>query len=57
MRHSTDQVDNRLRDHGLPTDTQWLTVAPTGPHLVGDVLQRAAASLGGPGLSIDMDPR
>jgi hypothetical protein len=32
-------------------------VAPTGPHLVGDVLQRAAGALGGPGLSIDMDPR
>ncbi|WP_406425680.1 phenazine antibiotic biosynthesis protein [Streptomyces sp. NBC_01589] len=57
MRHSTAQVDTRLREHGLPVGAQWLTVAPTGPHLVGDVLQRAAASLGGPGLSIDMDPR
>lgn len=57
MRHSTEQVDRRLRAHGLPLGAQWLTVAPTGPHLVGDVLQRAAASLGGPGLSIDMDPR
>ncbi|WP_210571997.1 phenazine antibiotic biosynthesis protein [Streptomyces sp. GESEQ-4] len=57
MRHSTEQVDRRLREHGLPLGAQWLTVAPTGPHLVGDVLQRAAASLGGPGLSIDMDPR
>ncbi len=57
MRHSTEQVDKRLRDHGLPVGAQWLTVAPTGPHLVGDVLQRAAGSLGGPGLSIDMDPR
>ncbi|MFJ9034021.1 phenazine antibiotic biosynthesis protein [Streptomyces sp. NPDC102274] len=57
MRHSTEQVDRRLRAHELPLGAQWLTVAPTGPHLVGDVLQRAAASLGGPGLSIDMDPR
>ncbi|MFG2359763.1 phenazine antibiotic biosynthesis protein [Streptomyces sp. NPDC048521] len=57
MRHSTEQVDKRLREHGLPIGRQWLTVAPTGPHLVGDVLQRAAGSLGGPGLSIDMDPR
>ncbi|MGW2050530.1 phenazine antibiotic biosynthesis protein [Streptomyces sp. NPDC001858] len=57
MRHSTEQVDQRLRAHGMPLGAQWLTVAPTGPHLVGDVLQRAAASLGGPGLSIDMDPR
>ncbi|MGX1267934.1 phenazine antibiotic biosynthesis protein [Streptomyces phaeoluteigriseus] len=57
MRHSTEQVDMRLRQHGLPPGAQWLTVAPTGPHLVGDVLQRAAAALGGPGLSIDMDPR
>ncbi|MGV9348352.1 phenazine antibiotic biosynthesis protein [Streptomyces spiralis] len=57
MRHSTEQVDQRLREHGLPVGAQWLTVAPTGPHLVGDVLQRAAGSLGGPGLSIDMDPR
>ncbi|MFG3321334.1 phenazine antibiotic biosynthesis protein [Streptomyces sp. NPDC048171] len=57
VRHSTAQVDRRLREHGLPVGAQWLTVAPTGPHLVGDVLQRAAASLGGPGMSIDMDPR
>ncbi|WP_406485853.1 phenazine antibiotic biosynthesis protein [Streptomyces phaeochromogenes] len=55
--HSTEQIDRRLRAHGLPAGTQWLTVAPTGPHLVGDVLQRAARSLGGPGLSVDMDPR
>lgn len=57
MRHSTEQVDRGLRAHGLPTGAQWLSVAPTGPHLVGDVLHRAAASLGGPGLGIDMDPR
>ncbi|WP_225811981.1 phenazine antibiotic biosynthesis protein [Streptomyces spinosus] len=57
VRHSTEQVDKRLRDHGLPVGGHWLTVAPTGPHLVGDVLQRAAGSLGGTGLSIDMDPR
>jgi hypothetical protein len=57
MRHSTEQVDRRLRAHGLPVDAQWLTVAPTGPHLVGDVLQRAASALGGVSLSIDMDPR
>ncbi|MFJ4624391.1 phenazine antibiotic biosynthesis protein [Streptomyces sp. NPDC088812] len=57
LRHSTEHVDKRLREHGLPVGAQWLTVAPTGPHLVGDVLQRAAGSLGGPGLSVDMDPR
>jgi phenylacetate-coenzyme A ligase PaaK-like adenylate-forming protein len=57
VRHSTRQVDTRLRAHGLPVGAQWLTVAPTGPHLVGDVLQRAAAALGGPALSVDMDPR
>ncbi|MFE0450116.1 phenazine antibiotic biosynthesis protein [Streptomyces sp. NPDC058914] len=57
VRHSTQQVDKRLRDHGLPVGSQWLTVAPTGPHLVGDVLHRAAGSLGGPALSVDMDPR
>ncbi|RPF30463.1 phenazine antibiotic biosynthesis protein [Streptomyces sp. TLI_185] len=57
VRHSTRQIDARLREHGLPVGAQWLTVAPTGPHLVGDVLQRAAASLGGPALSVDMDPR
>ncbi|WP_240980594.1 MULTISPECIES: hypothetical protein [unclassified Streptomyces] len=57
MRHSTEHVEQSLRAHKVPNGAQWLTVAPTGPHLVGDVLQRAAASLGGPGLSIDMDPR
>jgi phenylacetate-coenzyme A ligase PaaK-like adenylate-forming protein len=57
MWRSTEQVDRSLRAHRVPVGAQWLTVAPTGPHLVGDVLQRAAASLGGAGLSIDMDPR
>ncbi|MET9913192.1 phenazine antibiotic biosynthesis protein [Streptomyces sp. NPDC006476] len=57
MRHSTEQVNRRLRAHGLPDGGLWLTVAPTGPHLVGDVLQRAAAGLGSVGLSVDMDPR
>ncbi|MFH8442992.1 phenazine antibiotic biosynthesis protein [Streptomyces sp. NPDC018026] len=57
MRRGTEQVDARLRAHGVPVGAHWLTVAPTGPHLVGDVLQRAAAALGAPGLSIDMDPR
>ncbi|MBT2409001.1 phenazine antibiotic biosynthesis protein [Streptomyces sp. ISL-12] len=56
-RHSTEQVDRRLRAHGVPAGRPWLTVAPTGPHLVGDVLQRAAAALGGPALGVDMDPR
>ncbi|MFJ8357244.1 phenazine antibiotic biosynthesis protein [Streptomyces sp. NPDC093984] len=57
MRHGTEQVGRRLKDHGLPVGALWLTVAPTGPHLVGDVLQRAAAGLGSPGLGVDMDPR
>ncbi|MDX3853162.1 AMP-binding protein [Streptomyces sp. AK02-01A] len=57
MRRSARQVDSRLRAHDLPVGAHWLTVAPTGPHLVGDVLQRAAAGLGGTGLTIDMDPR
>ncbi|GAA2332116.1 phenazine antibiotic biosynthesis protein [Streptomyces kunmingensis] len=56
-RHSTHHVAHGLRAHGLPTATPWLSVAPTGPHLVGDVLNRAASSLGGPALGIDMDPR
>ncbi|MGY5051231.1 phenazine antibiotic biosynthesis protein [Streptomyces sp. 900105755] len=56
-RHGSAQVTRRLRDHALPVGALWLTVAPTGPHLVGDVLQRAAASLGSPGLGVDMDPR
>ncbi|MFJ6087907.1 phenazine antibiotic biosynthesis protein [Streptomyces sp. NPDC092369] len=56
-RHSTHQVTRRLQDHGLPVGALWLTVAPTGPHLVGDVLQRAAAGLQGPVLGVDMDPR
>ncbi|MCQ4207683.1 long-chain fatty acid--CoA ligase [Streptomyces longispororuber] len=57
MRHSTEQVARGLRAHGLPAGAPWLSVAPTGPHLVGDVLTRAAASLGGPALGVDMDPR
>jgi len=57
MRHSTQQVERGLRAHDVPVGALWLSVAPTGPHLVGDVLHRAAASLGAPALGIDMDPR
>ncbi|MFD7681328.1 phenazine antibiotic biosynthesis protein [Streptomyces sp. NPDC060187] len=57
MHRSADQVTRQLTRHSLPVGALWLTVAPTGPHLVGDVLQRAAAGLGSPGLSVDMDPR
>jgi acyl-CoA synthetase (AMP-forming)/AMP-acid ligase II len=42
---------------GVPRDRNWLFLFPNGPHMVGEIMRRQAAALGGLGFTIDFDPR
>ncbi|MCW3047620.1 MAG: putative arylcarboxylate reductase component [Solirubrobacterales bacterium] len=47
-----------LEAHGLTlTNRNWLVLTPSGPHMVGEMVRRQAAALGGLNFAIDMDPR
>jgi hypothetical protein len=46
-----------LEARGVPRDGNWLALVPSGPHMVGEMMRRQAASLGGLLFTIDMDPR
>jgi phenylacetate-coenzyme A ligase PaaK-like adenylate-forming protein len=43
--------------HGVPTDRNWLVLAPSGPHFVGEVMRQQALARGGLRFTIDLDPR
>ena len=47
----------RLDDHGFVRGVNWLGIIPTGPHFVGELFARSAATHGNLGFSIDLDPR
>jgi hypothetical protein len=42
---------------GVPATGNWLVLAPTGPHMVGELVRRQAAARGGICFTIDLDPR
>ena len=42
---------------GVPRDVGWLTLFPSGPHYVGEMLHEQATAFGGVRFAIDMDPR
>jgi phenylacetate-coenzyme A ligase PaaK-like adenylate-forming protein len=42
---------------GIESGVDWLFVAPSGPHGVGEVMGRVVASRGGIKFTVDMDPR
>jgi phenylacetate-coenzyme A ligase PaaK-like adenylate-forming protein len=46
-----------LNRFGVASGVDWLFVAPSGPHGVGDVMGRVVASRGGTKFTVDMDPR
>jgi phenylacetate-coenzyme A ligase PaaK-like adenylate-forming protein len=46
-----------LDARGVPRDRDWLAVAPSGPHMAGELMRRQAAAMGGVLFTIDMDPR
>ncbi|MCX4686557.1 phenylacetate--CoA ligase family protein [Kitasatospora purpeofusca] len=47
----------QLDGHGVPQGVNWLVVAPTGPHMVGDVIKAQTAYRGGLAFTVDLDPR
>jgi phenylacetate-coenzyme A ligase PaaK-like adenylate-forming protein len=42
---------------GVASGVDWLFIAPSGPHGVGDVMGRVVARRGGTKFTVDMDPR
>jgi phenylacetate-coenzyme A ligase PaaK-like adenylate-forming protein len=47
----------QLDGHGVPQKANWLSVVPSGPHMVGDIIARQAAYRGGLSFAVDLDPR
>jgi phenylacetate-coenzyme A ligase PaaK-like adenylate-forming protein len=46
-----------LDARGVPRNRDWLALIPSGPHLIGEMVRRQAAAMGGVEFTIDMDPR
>jgi hypothetical protein len=47
----------RADEHAVPRNTPWLAITPTGPHMVGHLLEQQARTRGGIPFTVDMDPR
>uniref|UniRef100_A0AAU2JSB0 Phenazine antibiotic biosynthesis protein n=1 Tax=Streptomyces sp. NBC_00049 TaxID=2903617 RepID=A0AAU2JSB0_9ACTN len=47
----------QLDRHGMPRNVNWLTVTPSGPHLVGDLIKHQTAYRGGMSFKVDLDLR
>jgi phenylacetate-coenzyme A ligase PaaK-like adenylate-forming protein len=48
---------SNLEAYGVPRNRNWLTLIPSGPHMVGAQVKAQAVALGGIRFAIDMDPR
>ncbi|MGH3166478.1 MAG: phenazine antibiotic biosynthesis protein [Trebonia sp.] len=46
-----------LDAHGFTRGVNWLGIVPTGPHFVGELFARSAATHGDLGFRVDLDPR
>ncbi|MCX2729815.1 AMP-binding protein [Saccharopolyspora sp. NFXS83] len=47
----------RMDDLGFPRDANWLTVAPSGPHIFGRLMAELPRMRGGVAFTVDLDPR
>jgi hypothetical protein len=47
----------RMDELGFPRGVNWLTLAPTGPHIFGRLMAELPRLRGGIGFSVDLDPR
>ncbi|MBB5160014.1 phenazine antibiotic biosynthesis protein [Saccharopolyspora phatthalungensis] len=47
----------RMDELGFPTGANWLTVAPSGPHIFGRLMAELPRMRGGIGFTVDLDPR
>lgn len=46
-----------LDARGVPADSNSLALAPSGPHMIGEIARQQVAARGGVRFAIDMDPR
>jgi acyl-CoA synthetase (AMP-forming)/AMP-acid ligase II len=53
----TAWTGHKLAAFGFPRRPNWLSVTPTGPHMIGTVASNLAAANGGLAFKIDLDPR
>ncbi|WP_431045434.1 AMP-binding protein [Streptomyces sp. P1-3] len=54
---TSDWMSLRMDAHDIPRDADWLTILPSGPHLVGMFSRQSTSRRGGIPFAIDMDPR
>ncbi|MFB7601107.1 hypothetical protein [Streptomyces sp. NPDC056160] len=47
----------RMDELGFPRDVNWLTLAPSGPHIFGRLMAELPRMRGGIGFTVDLDPR
>ncbi|MFF8964579.1 phenazine antibiotic biosynthesis protein [Streptomyces globisporus] len=52
-----DWSNANLDVHGFPRGVDWLGITPSGPHIVGEIFRRSAATHGRYGFQVDLDPR
>lgn len=57
MRHSLAWKSARMDELGFPRGANWLTVAPSGPHIFGRLMAELPALRGGVAFTVDLDPR
>jgi phenylacetate-coenzyme A ligase PaaK-like adenylate-forming protein len=46
-----------LEARGVPRNSDWLVLIPSGPHMAGELMRLQAVAMGGLRFTIDMDPR
>jgi hypothetical protein len=51
------EVSTRLDTLGFPRDANWLSMTPSGPHVIGETMVRLARDRGGVAFFVDLDPR
>ena len=54
---SLNWISAKIDQQGVPRDLDWLTVVPTGPHVVGQMMALLARMRGGIPFHVDLDPR
>jgi phenylacetate-coenzyme A ligase PaaK-like adenylate-forming protein len=54
---ATAWMSSGLDAHGVPRTVNWLSVVPSGPHMVGTIAAVQARRRGGLVFSVDLDPR
>jgi hypothetical protein len=51
------EVDIRLDAIGFPRGVNWLSMTPSGPHVIGETMAQIARDRGGLAFFVDLDPR